>query len=470
MSEEYSSLLRFSLEESVWFQRGQEVEELYSISLEPNVSAHQIEQYIILKGTLDLMGEYKPVEANEREEAEDPLRRYVSIIEQREQDLFEFHQQFPVDITIPAERVRDIEELNVGVHTFDYKLPEKGTLQITADLWIGGVYENLDEEPEQVEAVGEEASNLQREHTVQDQEERLPGMWNEATEEEEESIEEITIQADAYGKLDEEQVEEPIYRAGSYEEDDNESYEDADSPELQFDSHLPSFIEDNNEQDDQFYVELNISPRFHQQQSEEEGYGEESDVHSLSDKEYSSIPVDADLGVGDQVSFNQPFSIPYNDRNEEEPPELMGVSPIYVEYEKEESSVYKDEQFGTEHLAEEETIELHQREQKEEFTPTPNQYLQKQYHATDSKRTNQKEEKEEEKSKSLLYDLFSEEEESQQAKVRVCIVQHGENIDVLADRYKTSVQHLARINELELTDDLKAGQVIYIPEAASSYK
>ena len=70
MSEDYSSLLRFSLEESVWFQRGQEVSELYSISLEPNVSAHQVEQYIILKGTLDLMGEYKPTERTVQEEAE----------------------------------------------------------------------------------------------------------------------------------------------------------------------------------------------------------------------------------------------------------------------------------------------------------------------------------------------------------------------------------------------------------------
>ena len=69
---------------------------------------------------------------------------------------------------------------------------------------------------------------------------------------------------------------------------------------------------------------------------------------------------------------------------------------------------------------------------------------------------------------SLDYDHS--EEEIEQARVRVCIVQSGENIDILAERYNTSVQNIARMNGLELTSDLRAGQVIYIPEAAASYK
>ena len=465
MSEEHSSLLRFSLEESVWFQRGQEVEELYSISLEPNVSAHQIEQYIILKGTLDLMGEYKPAEENEQLETEDPLRRYVSIIEQRENHLYEFHQQFPVDITIPAERVRDIEELNVGVHTFDYKLPEKGTLQITADLWIGGVYENLAEEPEQGTATREETSNFQKDYSVLNQEEHVPSMWNDANEETEESAEEITIQAD-YQKFEEEQIEEPIYRVNSEEDDENESYEETGSPDIQFNTHPPSFFENTEEQNDGFYLEMNLSPRFHQQQSNEHEI--ESDVSSIQAQEYVPDPAEPDLllNMENQASFNQSFSIPHNARFEEGPPELMDVTSYH---EKEDSSEYESVQLEMDEPVEEvELIESYRSKPREEFIP--NQYSEKQYQSTESKRDNVKEEQVEGKSKSLLYDLFTEEEESQQIKVRVCIVQNGENIDVLADRYKTSVQQIARINELELTDDLKAGQVIYIPEAATSYK
>jgi len=73
-------------------------------------------------------------------------------------------------------------------------------------------------------------------------------------------------------------------------------------------------------------------------------------------------------------------------------------------------------------------------------------------------------------SKSLLYDLFSPEEEAKQAKLKVYIVQGNETIDSLADRYQISAQHIARVNRIGEIDSLRAGQVVYIPVAASSNK
>lgn len=489
MSEDHTSSLRFSLEESVWFQRGQEVEELYSISLEPNVSAHHVEQYVILKGTLDLMGEYKAIEATGQEEgAEDPFRRYVSVIEQREHHLFEFHQQFPVDITIPAERVREMDELNIGVHTFDYKLPEKGYLQIRADLWIGGVYDNLPEEQTQVTETEEreETSNYQNGTSEQFQEEHHTHTWDKINEDFEESAEEITIQAEVHNEQEEEQIEVHLYRENSEDEDQDQEQEDlADSPEIYL-KNPTSYIESNHNQDDHFYVETKLSPRMHQPADYEETQPNDKSDHT--DKDYSPFAFEPDQLVDrqKQKDENQSFSIPYDNRFDEGPPELMEVVPFTVEYEKEESSEYEKEE-----SPEYDRVQPHQsqanvapdlnkaavepeknvsriRQQKKE--QTSNQYVEKKYQSSDSKRENGNEGQTEGKSKSLLYDLFTEEEESQQSKVRVCIVQNGENIDVLADRYKTSVQHIARINGLELTSDLKAGQVIYIPEAAASYK
>ena len=117
---------------------------------------HEVEQYIILRGTLDLMGEYKPQEGNEP--GEDELnRRYVSITDQRE-DTYEFQHQFPVDITVPAERVQDKNELSVGVQSFDYHLPEDGCLHLTAELWISGIQdEAIDREESEAEAIPVEA-------------------------------------------------------------------------------------------------------------------------------------------------------------------------------------------------------------------------------------------------------------------------------------------------------------------------
>ena len=50
LTQENESYLRFSLEESVWFQKGQEVEELYSISLDPNVTVTENDHYVYIEG------------------------------------------------------------------------------------------------------------------------------------------------------------------------------------------------------------------------------------------------------------------------------------------------------------------------------------------------------------------------------------------------------------------------------------
>lgn len=491
MSEENTSLLRFSLEESVWFQRGQEVEELYSISLEPNVSAHQIEQYIILKGTLDLMGEYKPAETKEEEVGEDdPFRRYVSVIDQGEHQLYEFHQQFPVDITIPAERVRDMDDLNVGVHTFDYKLLEKGYLQITADLWIGGVYEDLPDERQQVAEVEEreETSHYQNENSQPYVEEQQPHLWNETVEEEEESAEEITIQADIHYEHEDEQEEEPLYRLTPVEdrtEDGHEPTKQIEPSEQFLDSYTPFTPPSDpyDELDNHFYVETKLSPRVNQQQKDDEILSDEES----EGKEYTPFAFEREQLAKreNQEDLKQSFSIPSDHTFDEEPPKLNEGSSLNSLSENEESSIDNRMQHPQSHLdvqpdltesiekAETHVSKVREKKEKQAY----NKYAEKQYrsneHSSEKKKReneNANTEKIEDKTNSPLYDLFTQQEETQRAKVRVCIVQHGDSIELLANRYKTSVQHISRMNGLELTTDLKAGQVIYIPEAAASYK
>ena len=89
------SYLRFSLEESVWFQRGQEVEELISISLDPNISIKESDQYITIKGSLELYGEYNRDEYDFDEENEiftNP--KFVQTVEVREEGVCFFHPPF----------------------------------------------------------------------------------------------------------------------------------------------------------------------------------------------------------------------------------------------------------------------------------------------------------------------------------------------------------------------------------------
>ena len=57
------------------------------------------------------------------------------------------------------------------------------------------------------------------------------------------------------------------------------------------------------------------------------------------------------------------------------------------------------------------------------------------------------------------------EEDSDQARLKVCIVQKGDTLDSLSDRYDVSVPNLLRYNNLELNQDVYEGQVLYVPVA-----
>jgi stage VI sporulation protein D len=45
----------------------------------------------------------------------------------------------------------------------------------------------------------------------------------------------------------------------------------------------------------------------------------------------------------------------------------------------------------------------------------------------------------------------------------MCIVQKGDTVESLAERYDVSVNNLLRVNQLELNQDVSEGQVLYIP-------
>ena len=122
MTQENQSYLRFSLEESVWFQKGQEVEELYSISLDPNVTLIEDDHYVYIRGTLDLSGEYMNDEENEVDDdfANIFLPKSVQSVERHPNGMYEFMHRFPVDITIPSSRIASLDDIEVTIQTFDY--------------------------------------------------------------------------------------------------------------------------------------------------------------------------------------------------------------------------------------------------------------------------------------------------------------------------------------------------------------
>ena len=47
----------------------------------------------------------------------------------------------------------------------------------------------------------------------------------------------------------------------------------------------------------------------------------------------------------------------------------------------------------------------------------------------------------------------------------MCIIQNGDTLDILSERYEVSVSQIQRVNGIELNQDVYEGQVVYIPQA-----
>lgn len=145
MSSENQTNIRFSLKETVWFQKGQEVKEVRSLSLNPDITIQQFDEYVQVKGVLTLEGNYTPDQVTQGDYfslRELAPSRLVEDVRSLEDGSCELRHQFPVDISIPLTRITDLENLCVSVETFDYQLAERGCIQIAADLCISGLHDN----------------------------------------------------------------------------------------------------------------------------------------------------------------------------------------------------------------------------------------------------------------------------------------------------------------------------------------
>ncbi|MFY4774704.1 stage VI sporulation protein D [Metabacillus sp. RGM 3146] len=354
------SALRFSVEESVWFQRGQEVHELLSVTLDPDISIQEHDQYVSIKGALQLTGEYRISENHQSEEVFEYANvRYVNETETREDGITELKHRFPVDITIPKNRIPTLEEVYVTIETFDYEIPEKRCLKLLADLSISGVSRQQIEEIQAEEYTPED-------HLLEKEQESPVYAQEEASYEEEPAL----------------------YRAPIAEEEKEQAYQEI-------------FMDDSERDDEEndlytpFEVEVKKTPdtetvHFSNEQQEPASYNEDSEVHHFEE--------------ASEVHHYEEAREPSNKQTE----------PTIV-FDKEDSS-------------------------KQGIRQDENAlYLTK---------------------------IFAREDEEEFSRVKMCIVQQGETIDTICERYDITVQQLMRVNELTADRDVYEGLILYIPDYA----
>ena len=141
------NVFSFYLDESIWFKEGQGVRELIGISLEPEITIEELGDEVRLKGTVDLVGEYIPTGSDDAQD-ESPLAPSVRIMDQvetAEEGVHVFSHAFPVEITVPLERVSNLEDVLIDIESFDYELPANRQLRLHAQVTINGVEEKKNE-------------------------------------------------------------------------------------------------------------------------------------------------------------------------------------------------------------------------------------------------------------------------------------------------------------------------------------
>ena len=204
--------LRFSLKESVWFQKGQEVEELLSISLDPDVEIEELDHEVIVRGQLDLTGEYVARQDDSAYSLRDlSPAKSIDYVETREDGVNELVHSFPLEISIPRNRVKVIEELYVSIEEFDYELKENGCLQLLADISITGLCDEErieDEEEEEETAYVELEDDSAQEHETRPTPQVEEPAYKESDEWEDYAFEPFQLEERKEQEVEEEEIEE----------------------------------------------------------------------------------------------------------------------------------------------------------------------------------------------------------------------------------------------------------------------
>ncbi|MDP4123616.1 MAG: spore coat morphogenetic protein SpoVID [Bacillota bacterium] len=567
--------LQFSVEESICFQKGQEVSELLSISLDPDIRVQEVNDYVSIIGSLELTGEYN-IDQNKHTEEIYTDKRFVEQVRKREDGSAELTHCFPVDITIPKNKVSHLQDVFVFIDAFDYQLTDSRILTIQADLAIEGLLDDTqDKEPEiplyeapaafreeelseppahsVVEEPGassaEEAvlqheppaeppelfiskAGLREELETEKAESEPPesvASDPEAREDvkEEEESEELAAEKEVRAESETEESEpepdpseieiqeivkakketaEPAAAIADVREEADSPAETElrehvgaeESPALEAELHSETVIAKEKE-------ETTVSPN-HEYALRQEAQNEEAAQSDQADPALCQEEAEADealesvseaaLSIEDSretasavymendnadlhFHFNQKTSS--EEASQEELPE-----PAYRTFlpeQEEEDSFYSAPKLLEEEEQEEESFEIEVRktpspEEPKEETPFQSFQL-PESSETERKETDAvprvapaaetKEPQTKESDNSLYLTKLFTKEADEFSRMKICIVQQEDTIERLCERYEITSQQLIRMNSLALDDELKAGQILYIPQYKNSH-
>ncbi|TCP32226.1 stage VI sporulation protein D [Scopulibacillus darangshiensis] len=384
------------------------------MALEPDITIEENRNYATIKGGLKLSGEYKPVEGAEASDySHAPGVRTVDDITETDVGTALMDHHFPVDITIPSNRISDIENIFVTVESFDYSLPERGCIQLEADIAITGLAEQIE--------YGHE-----------------------------------TMRYDEYNEENEEIVEE--------EEEDSA------------DSAYPEAIDDHEDSGTNTY-EDEISPEINMRYSDADDGDEDETVQFGENDSVEDDPYDEDDGQLShnitQFPFQDKFQYEaYRDPEEEEAAEGPhidlkkrkeddDVSLNEFEEAREEKTKHPYQTIPTPAVPVSDTTDMYEHELEEKADSGADQAELENEPENSAKKPGRREEN------ALYLTSMLTNENERFSRVKMCIVQGGDSLETISERYKVPVSSILRKNQLD-SDVIDEGQVLYIPVTSKS--
>lgn len=568
--------LQFSVEESICFQKGQEVSELLSISLDPDIRVQEVNDYVSIIGSLELTGEYN-IDQNKHTEEIYTDKRFVEQVRKREDGSAELTHCFPVDITIPKNKVSHLQDVFVFIDAFDYQLTDSRILTIQADLAIEGLLDDTqDKEPEiplyeAPAAFREEELSEPPAHSVVEE----PGASSaeEAVLQHEPPAEppELFIsKAGLREELETEKAEsEPPESVASEPEAREDVKEEEESEELavpETEVRAESETEESEPEPDPSEIEIQEIVKAKKETAEpaaaiadvreeadspaetelrehvgaEESPALEAELHSetviAKEKEETTVSPNHEYALRQEAQNEEAAQSDQADpalcQEEAEPDEALEsvseaalsiedsretASAVYMENDnadlhfhfnqktsseeasqeelpepayrtflpeqEEEDSFYSAPKLLEEEEQEEESFEIEVRktpsaEEPKEETPFQSFQL-PESSETERKETDAvprvapaaetKEPQTKESDNSLYLTKLFTKEVDEFSRMKICIVQQEDTIERLCERYEITSQQLIRMNSLALDDELKAGQILYIPQYKNSH-
>lgn len=136
------NVFTFDIHEALYFRENQKIQDMINISLHPEITIQQYDEYVSIRGVLELTGEYilDDVSYDVYEETlEDLSKRYVANVEKSVNNQAVFSHLFPVEISVPTYRVANFDDITVAISDFDYEINDQKEMVLRARMNIYGI-------------------------------------------------------------------------------------------------------------------------------------------------------------------------------------------------------------------------------------------------------------------------------------------------------------------------------------------